>query len=895
MQACTSNGDFLDEIFPFHFVVNPELAFQRCGPSLKLLYPELGGQARFAEYFRVLRPFTEPEFERFRGATGSLLLFEALKTQLKFRGQVVSQDNDGSLLFLCSPWITDLAELEIHGLAMSDFACHDSISDFLLLLQAQKSSVADLRKLAGKLTAEREKLRLSNRELHEARELLQRNSEDESRRSTERYRDLFENANDVIYTLATDGTVLSMNRAAEKVFGVSREEAVGSNLLTLVHPDSREEAGKLRGLTASGNSSACEIRFLGHPGSLVSLEINSHPVKEGGRVVGVQAIARDVTERRAAEALVADRSEALEMIATGQPIEKTLKHLVALVDKQSKGCAASASVVEQGRLVTVAPLNVPAPDRSAKGDPMPLSGIPSVAYPEWKWSCSRPIQSSSGQPLGQFDIFSRDGYCGSSVDAASLATAVGLAGVALEQKLLTEQLYHLSQHDQLTLLPNRRRFEDRLNHGIASARIDKRELALLYVDLDRFKQVNDSLGHAAGDILLKEVARRIMATVGCGDMLARIGGDEFTLIVRNATTGNAEKAAEAVQRALSPAFNVQGRELFVGASIGISMFPQDAEDAVALQQRADLAMYRAKRSGPRRWVRYRKEMDANAPRRFEIESQLNRALERNELSLDFQPQFAICPARLVGMEALLRWNNAVLGRISPAEFIPLAEETGLIIPIGKWVLERACAQAREWLSAGYEFGRVAVNVSALQFTQKDFPAQISRVLIDSGLPASRLELELTESMLMRDADRAVSQINNIRLLGVRISIDDFGTGQSSLSYLRNLPADALKIDQSFLRDVSGDVISPLVRAIIDLGRGLGMTVLAEGVETERQFAELKAAGCEVVQGFLLGRPVGAAQATTLIAEQWVGSLRALSSSVAETEAGELVLNNGSGI
>ena len=876
MRTFTPGNESLDELFPFHFVASPELILQRCGPLLKLLYPELAaGRTHFTECFRVLQPSIEPEFERFRDSAGSFLSIETLRKQLKFRGQVISLENEGSLLFLCSAWITDLAELKAHELTMSDVASHDSGADLLPRLQAQNTELTD----------QREKLHAAKRELREARE-FRRESEEAARRSAERYRDLFENSNDLIYTFATDGTILSLNRAAERVFGVTREEALGMKLPALVHPDSKEKAEKLWGcLTAGGGISGCEIRFLARSGSAVSLEINSHLVKDGERVLEIQAIARDVTERRAFEALVAGRSQALEMIVTGQPVESTLKCLVALVARQSKGCAASASVLQMGHLVQAVPLDIPIPATGC-GDLIALSGAPAGASTEWKPFCSRPIQSSSGQLLGQFDIFSREGDTGAFVDPKILDVAAGLAAVALEQRLLADKLNHLSYHDQLTLLPNRWRFDERLNNGIASARIEKHELALLYIDMDRFKQVNDRLGHTAGDILLTEVAKRLKACISSEDTLARIGGDEFTIIIeRNASAEAAVQTAEAVQRALKPAFHVHNRELFAGASIGISMFPDDAEDAAALQTRADVAMYRAKRSGLKHWVRYRKEMDADAPRHFEIEAQLNRALERNELSLDYQPQFTLDPVRLVGMEALLRWNNPVLGRISPAEFIPLAEETGLILPIGKWVLEKACAQAQEWLSAGYDFGRIAVNVSALQFSQKDLPKQISRILSETGLWASRLELELTESTLIRDVNQAVSQMNSIRALGVSISIDDFGTGQSSLSYLRSLPADTLKIDQSFVREQEGDGISPLVTSIIGLGRSLGMTVLAEGVETRRQCEELKDAGCQVVQGFLLGRPIGASQAATLLADESARSLWALSS-VAETEVAE---------
>jgi diguanylate cyclase (GGDEF)-like protein/PAS domain S-box-containing protein len=884
--------DFLDKVFPFHFVINSELVIQRCGPSLRLLYPELERPVCFIDCFRVIRPAGFPSasqpgspfnngIRQLRDAVESLVIIEARRSRLKFRGQVVLPQDAAELLFLCSPWITDLAELEKHGLTMSDFAIHDSFSEFLLLQQAQKSSVADLTKLTEKLTAQRGKLRAANRELQEARELLQRKAEEESRRSAERYQDLFENASDVIYTVARDGAILSLNRAAEQVFGVPREQATGMNLFALVHPDSREQAEELLAPLSGGRAGpCCEIEFCGRSGSIVRLEINSRPVEENGRVVGIQAIARDVTERRLVEKREADRREALEMIASAQPIEAILKQLAVLVQRQSRRCAVSVSLWEHGRFVTVVPFPPEAGENSSK---------PAKA----RCTCSRPIPSSSGQVLGRFEIAGPEGECSGAADQDSVEAAISLAGVALEQRMLTEQLYHLSQHDSLTLLPNRARFEERLNQGIMSVRADSRELALLYIDLDRFKQVNDSMGHAAGDAVLREAAARLRNCIGPADTLARIGGDEFTvLIAENVTAEAAEQTADALERALNQPFHVFGRDLFIGASIGISLFPHDAQDALALQTRADVAMYQAKKKGRKRWVRYRAEMDADASRCFEMEAQLNRALERNELSLVYQPQFGLNPVRLVGFEALLRWNNPVLGNVPPCEFIPVAEETGLILAIGNQVLEQACAQAVAWLAGGYDLRKMAVNVSALQFTQSDFPAQIERVLRESGLPASRLELELTESVLMCDTSQTAKQMQSIRALGVAISIDDFGTGQSSLSYLRSLPVDTLKIDRSFLQGPAGEGISPLVEAIIGLGRNLGMKVVAEGIENQMQLSELNLAGCDLVQGFLLGRPMGKSQAEELLGQLSTDCLHALSQAVDKPvigDAGEKVL------
>jgi diguanylate cyclase (GGDEF)-like protein/PAS domain S-box-containing protein len=424
-----------------------------------------------------------------------------------------------------------------------------------------------------------------------------------------------------------------------------------------------------------------------------------------------------------------------------------------------------------------------------------------------------------------------------------------------ERKQAERELSHQAQHDQLTGLPNRRFFETRLEHCIEAARLTESGLAVLYFDLDGFKLINDTHGHSLGDTLLKQCVRRIQACVRETDVLARMGGDEFTLIATGLDgRNNAAGIAEKLLSSFSGSFVVDGHELLVTASLGISLFPSDGADGNTLLRHADAAMYEAKREGKNRMRFFSPEMNAKVRERLELENHLRRALDRGELVLYYQPEISLRSNELVRNEALLRWNHPTLGLIHPAKFIPIAEETGLIVPIGNWVLEEACRQTRKLCDAGFRAG-VGVNVSSLQFSRPDFVDTVTEVLRRTGLSPLLLELELTESVVMQGVDDVAAKIRELRTLGISVSIDDFGTGYSSLSYLQKLRIDNLKIDRSFIRDVPNDPDAlALTKALVSLAHSLGMKVVIEGVETRPQLDAIRGIGCDIVQGFLLGRP-----------------------------------------
>lgn len=426
-----------------------------------------------------------------------------------------------------------------------------------------------------------------------------------------------------------------------------------------------------------------------------------------------------------------------------------------------------------------------------------------------------------------------------------------------EKKRADEKLYSLAHNDGLTGLPNRILFRDRLKQAIAYAHRQKRLVGLLFLDLDRFKFINDSLGHPIGDRLLQYVANALTSSVREIDTVARFGGDEFTIVLSNLDRPEgAPLVANKIISALEKPFLVDGHELFAIVSIGISIFPTDGEDIDSLIKRADIAMYEAKSQGGSRWVLYDPAMDINSHKRLLLENSLRKALANNEFRLVYQPKVDIISGQITAVEALLRWDHPELGLIRPDEFIPLAEETGLILAIGEWVLERACSQHVEWSEQGLAKMRVAVNISGNQLQQPDFLSRLYAIVAKTGMTFDQLEIEITESVIMQNPEFTINILNEVQSKGIHISVDDFGTGYSSLAHLKRFSVNTLKIDKSFVRDVeSSQTDAAITSAIIAMGNSLNLKVIAEGVETEGQYTFLQEAKCDEIQGYLISRPI----------------------------------------
>ena len=437
-----------------------------------------------------------------------------------------------------------------------------------------------------------------------------------------------------------------------------------------------------------------------------------------------------------------------------------------------------------------------------------------------------------------------------------------------ERKRVELSIRHMAHHDALTGLPNRTLFRDRLTHAMAQADRYHQILAVLFLDLDRFKAINDTLGHNVGDQLLKMAAERLRTCIRDCDTVARLGGDEFTIIVEDIVeVQDAAIVAQKILDTLSQPFNLYSHEVFISVSIGITLYPNDDENTDNLLRNADSAMYRAKEYGRNNYQFYVADMNIKARERLMLESQLRRAMDRDEFTLHYQPRVDLFTGKVIGAEALLRWRHPELGLVPPKQFIPILEESGMIIPVGEWVLQQASKQNRAWQDKGLKPIRMAVNLSVRQFIQKDLAASILAIIERAGLAPEFLELEITEDLLLEHNQTNIITLTKLRNRGIHISIDDFGTGYSSLSYLKRLPIDTLKIDQSFLRDIENDPDNKAITsAIIAMANSLHLNVLAEGVETEEQLTFLRAQGCNEIQGYSFSKPLTAEDFEQLLLE-----------------------------
>ena len=586
------------------------------------------------------------------------------------------------------------------------------------------------------------------------------------------------------------------------------------------------------------------------------------------------------SERDRLQSLEKNRNRVLEMVAENQSIAIILEEVVHLVEAQCPGALCSLLLLKDEMLTWAAAPGFPQEALRLLKPYRVLRDTAGLAVAEvargtvfWDdvrdcpfWadrvhlagqleieSCrSTPILSGDGMLLGMLALHYKVGQPKDEGDAELLQAAARLAARALEQRGFTERLEFQARHDSLTGLPNRWYFMELLEAALRDASDRSGSLAVLFIDLDRFKQINDILGHAMGDRLLKEVGQRLKRLLTEDDLAGRMGGDEFTIVLtRQPDEQAAVQASQEFLNAFRAPHQIEDNELFVTASIGVALFPRHGQTVAELLRNADLAMYHAKNTGKNDVVVFRAKDHTASLERLRLENALRRALEHQEFELLYQPVVSM-NGKVEGLEALLTWRHPIYGSISPKQFIPIAEETGLIIDIGSWVIQRACLEAASWHKAGYR-PRISVNVSALQFERRDFLETVAAALALSKLTPDCLELELTESYIMRDLPQAAARLTQIRNLGVSIAIDDFGTGYSSLSYLNKLPVDALKIDQSFLRNLHEPEGSlAVIQSIVRMAHSMNLDVVAEGVETRAELDLVRVLGCDKVQGHVYG-------------------------------------------
>jgi len=634
----------------------------------------------------------------------------------------------------------------------------------------------------------------------------------------------------------------NQNLASRLGYSEAERDADGNRFwLSISHPDEEEYIRRLLNLRVGmgeGYVQRSQLRWRHRDGSWRWFAITEQAMArdEFGRVTRLVGIAREVTEQ----------------IEANQSVQASERRYRALAESLNDIIFATNSELAID-YISPSVQTVLGADRQQENQ---LGFILNRIRQQGSWEGEFWLKRKDGETYPGWV-----GITGVRDQQGALTSYVCFFSDMSERKASEQRIHRLAYYDGLTQLPNRTLFQDRLYNSLQQAARHGDWVVLLFLDLDRFKPINDSLGHAAGDRMLKDVAARLAACVDEDDTVARMGGDEFTFLLatcadRDDALKRAIHAAECILQSLKMPFSLSGREFFVTASIGIALSPQDGDDLSQLMKNADTAMYHAKARGKNNFQFYQADMNARALERLELESDLRHALEQRQFVLHYQPQFLADGLTLAGVETLLRWQHPVRGLVPPGDFIPALEELGLIADVGDWILDEACRQIATWQAAGRSVPRVSVNLSARQFGDGALEQRIARTLQASGISPSCLELELTESILMQEVGEAMRMLESLKRLGLSIAVDDFGTGYSSLNYLKRFPIDVLKIDRSFVDGLpAGEQDAQITRVIIAMAHSLGMTVIAEGVETQAQLDFLREHGCDEVQGFLLGRPM----------------------------------------
>ncbi|MBV8464588.1 MAG: EAL domain-containing protein, partial [Burkholderiales bacterium] len=719
---------------------------------------------------------------------------------------------------------------------------------------------AELHRLFDELSEKNDALELDIVERMQAEAAL--------RASESKYRELFLSNLDGICVVDLDGRVLDANPAMLALLDVSRESFIGQAMPRFIVEawHAYDDHMMRHRVLIDGLCGEYEIELLRGDSTVLAVSAKGVLMRDqDGRSIGILRIVRDLTERKAAAARMELAAKVFDNTAEAIMVVSPSFN-IASVNRAFCEITGYAADEVVGKPVTLLR------DPDAEGSR--YDQVRDAYLRTGGWNGEIPLRRKSG------DIFTASMQINVARDVTGrVGEVVALIRDISEAKAAEARILHLARFDALTELPNRAYFRELTEEAISEGQRHGERRAVLFVDLDHFKTVNDSLGHAVGDLLLQEVARRLAESLRAGDVVGRLGGDEFVMLLRHMDSdADIAVVADRVLSRLAEPFSLAEHELVVTPSLGIALYPNDGEDYDTLIRNADAAMYHAKESGRNTYRFYTADMNIRAREILAVENQLRRALERNEFVLHYQPQVEIATGRIIGAEALIRWQHPDKGLLGPIEFIPLAEERGLIAPIGQWVLREACRQNKAWQDAGLPAIEVAVNLSAVQFYQRELVDSIAALLDQYELEPHWLGLEVTESIIVQNVDSTVRTMSALEQMGVKLAIDDFGTGYSSLSYLKRFSADKLKIDRSFVADVPGDPDdSAITRAIINLARNLNLRVIAEGVETQAQWEFLRSEGCDEVQGYLVSRPVPAEAFGTMLAGglQWHAETSAL--------------------
>jgi diguanylate cyclase (GGDEF)-like protein/PAS domain S-box-containing protein len=704
-----------------------------------------------------------------------------------------------------------------------------------------------------------------------------------------RYRQLVERSPEALL-VHRDGRLLLANKACQRLLGVSHEnQLLDRDLFEFIRPDQHALVRQRIAAKTSGEPSRAffsEQIWLRIDGTEVVVEAAGTRVDYEGQIAH-QVVLRDVTDRKRAQKIQERQNHVLSLIAGEALLPEILLQLVTFIEAQSPRTRASVMLLSSDgtRLEQCVAPSLPPLLRSAI-DPMPVGpasavcgtaafrGEPVIVRDlsqdaltlpltpiaqahEVGAAASWPIMGKRGQILGTFALYYRVPSEPNPFEMSLIALATDLAGIAIESRLADERIRYLAHYDDLTSLPNRFLFKQLLELGLAKARRQDRKLATMFLDLDRFKNINDTFGHGVGDDVLREVGARFRACLRETDQIARMGGDEFFILLEDIERpGEITEVARRILDVAARPFFIKGEECQLSASIGVAVYPDDGEDGDTLLKNADIAMYRAKAQGKNTFQFYSASKNIHSVQRMSLEARLRRAIENREFVLHYQPRVDLQNGQIKGVEALVRWEHPERGLLLPAEFISIAEETGLIVPLGRNILEMAVNDARRFEFTLGRILRTAVNLSVRQLDESNFVEETGDLLRSRGLDASALELELTESMLIHNPDHAERVVGELRAMGIAVSIDDFGTGFSSLTYLKRFPVETVKIDRSFIKDLPGDSNDlAITQAIIAMSHSLGLKVVAEGVETEEQASTLRRMDCDEYQGFLFSKAV----------------------------------------